>query len=560
VFTPDGESVLASVAAAQERLLALGSQFEMVDIEVFGRPTKAFKNRLFCLREILVSSTRHGDHLAAVFGDGRQFSYRDFERAVAAVATDLREQYGVGVGDRVAIAAANSVEWLLTFWGCAVLGAVTVAMNAWWTPAEMANAIELTDPKLIVADERRRERIAPSVGIKVLAIESDIVYRTDHELALPDGQVGEFDDALMLFTSGTTGRPKAAVLTHGNLIGFDKLQSIIGARAMLMSGREPAAGPPPTRLAVFPLFHISGVVSTAIATLHSGATTVWTTGRFDPSTVIELTREHGISMWTGASTHIVRILDHPDLIEFDGSTLLQIGVGGSASSPEIIRRTEERFPHLVGTFSSGYGSTETGGLVSWTPAGLLKEAPDTVGPALPGVEIRILDEDRRDVDDGGEGDIWVRSALVMREYWGHPEANADSFLDGGWFKLGDVGRLVNGVLFIASRRRDLILRGGENIYPFEIENRLEEHPAVLEAAVYGVDDRLHGQIVRAAVVLRRGFDTDMEQLRAHCAEVLSAYKVPEHIDIRDEPLPRNATGKVLKHVLRGEAENTFIDN
>jgi acyl-CoA synthetase (AMP-forming)/AMP-acid ligase II len=548
---------LAALLAADAELAGPGGAFELEPRVVGGRSVRSFVARKRSLRQYLVDSDGH-DRDCVVFDDGRRLTFREFERAVASVASVLRSDHGVGKGDRVCIAGANHLEWLLAFWACQALGAVAVGMNAWWTPTECAHAIELADPALIIADDARLERIG-TTSVPVLRMQTDVRVRTEYDGPLADSGATEDDDALILFTSGTTGRPKAAVLTHANAIGYVMLSSYIGARSMFLAGvaSDGVARVPPTRLAVFPLFHVSGLLGTAVSGIATGTTTVWPTGRFDPAKVMQLTKREGIKVWGGASTHVIRVLEHPDLETFDVTQIAQVGIGGSASTPELIRRTEERFPHLKDTFSSGYGSTESGGLVSYAPNFLLKHAVDCVGPPLPGIDVRILADDDVDLPEGQEGNIVVRSALVMRGYWRNPAANDEVFLDGGWLRTGDFGRLEDGLLYIASRRRDLILRGGENVYPFEIENRLEEHPSVAEAAVYGVDDTTYGQVVHAAVVVRDGDVVDVDELRRHCAEVLSSYKIPDVFVLRTEPLPRNPTGKVMKHVLGGAAENVF---
>ena len=314
-------------------------------------------------------------------------------------------------------------------------------------------------------------------------------------------------------------------------------------------------------LAVYPLFHVSGMFGTTTTGLAGGTTSVWPVGRFDAKKVIALSKEHGITSWAGAATHIFRLLDamdEPDA-DFDPSVLSNVGIGGSATTPELIRRTEERLPQLRGTFGSGYGSTETGALVSYANNAMLKADPHCVGPPLPTVSVRILDDEGKDLPEGVDGHIFVRSPLVMLGYWRNDEANRKTFLDGRWLDTGDFGRIENGMLYLASRKRDLILRGGENIYPIEIENRSEEHPDVAEVAVVGVDHVELGQEVKAIVVPRPGADPDPEALRAFVCETLAYFKVPQYVELRREPLPRNATGKVMKHVLTGDAENTFVE-
>jgi acyl-CoA synthetase (AMP-forming)/AMP-acid ligase II len=549
---------LRALLDAEATLTAPGAPFELHTEDVLGAPLPVFRNRPRTLGQVLASAASHGERDCMVFDDGTRIGFTDVGARAAAVATWLRDVHGIGRGDRVALCAANSPEWLLTFWACYSLGAVVVAMNGWWTGLEMRHALELTDPALVLMDAKRRARLEEGDGNghrPVVPLE-DVVVDARAELP-PDPGITEDDPAILLFTSGTTGRPKAAALSHRSVVAFCMMQTFIGARGMLAAGRGRPDGPPPPRLAVYPLFHVSGL-GTAVTTLMTGAPTVWPLGRFDAGKVIELTKQTGIAVWGGTSTHVFRLLDHPDLDRLDRTQIVQIGIGGSASTPELIRRTEERFPHLKGTFSSGYGSTESGGLISFAPNALLRAAPDCVGPPLPGIEVAILDDLGEPVPEGEVGNICARSALVMLGYWRHDEANAETLLPGRWLKTGDYGRMEGGLLFLASRRRDLIIRGGENIYPFEIENRIEEHPDVEEVAVLGVDHDVLGQEVKAIVVPRAGARLDVAQLREFCAETLASYKVPAIVDVRPEPLPRNPTGKVMKHVLAGASDDSFV--
>ena len=312
------------------------------------------------------------------------------------------------------------------------------------------------------------------------------------------------------------------------------------------------------RLAVFPLFHVSGLGGT-VSGIMTGSTTVWPLGRFEPESVIELTVREGINTWGGTGTHVIRLLEHPDIDKVDPAQLVQVGMGGSATTPEIMRRLDTKLPHLAGTMSTGYGSTETGSLVSYATNWMLAASPECVGPPLPTVQVKITDPVGDELPDGEEGNICVRSPLLMNGYWRNPEADADAFLPGRWYVTGDFGRMEGGLLYMASRRRDLVIRGGENIYPFEVENRLDEHPDVLEAAVIGIDHDVLGQEVGAVVVVRDGATVTADELKAFCAETLASYKVPVRIDIRSEALPRNPSGKILKHVLAGSGEHSFVE-
>jgi acyl-CoA synthetase (AMP-forming)/AMP-acid ligase II len=552
---------LARILEADAALTAPGAPFEIAEEDVLGERMEVFARRPHSLRDLLLGAAdQFGDRDCYVWSDGRRSTFAGLVTEVARVAAGLRDRYGVGPGDRVAVCAANCPEWLLTFWACAALDAVVVAMNGWWTGPEMRNALALTEPTLIVMDEKRHARLeGDDPGFPTLVIEHDWAgVPVADATGLPEMEIGEDDPFMLIFTSGTTGRPKAAVLSHRSVVSYIICQGYSGARGAYMAGAAGGGGgaAPPTRLATYPMFHVSGL-SNSVGCLMAGAKTVWPLGRFDPGVVIELTKREGINMWGGGTAHVVKLLEHPDVGTVDPLQMVSIGVGGSATPPAIIDRIEETFPHLTGTTSSGYGSTETG-LLSLASNWMLRLAPETVGPVLPTVSIRITDDLGDEVPEGESGHIEARSWQSMIGYWQNPEADAETILPGRWIRTGDFGRLEDGVLYIATRLRDLIIRGGENIYPFEIENRLDEHPEVIEAAVYGFDSTTYGQEVKAVVVVREGAEVDAAELQAFCAAELASYKVPAVVEIRTELLPRTASGKIMKHVLAG-AENTFVE-
>ena len=564
---PDGaneaDSGSQDPAATVMALLAPGAPFEMADEDVLGEAMQVFVQRARSLRQLLEQAGRFGDSDYAVFHNGgrrRALTFADHERRVASVAAALADR-GVGAGDRVAILAANCPEWIITFWATVSLGAVAVACNGWWTRDEIVHALAHTTPALLVADAKRLARLdGADPGMPVVVIEEDFVDLEGFapDAALPDIPIDEDQPALLQFTSGTTGRSKAAVLSHRSVVAFVQVVTFLGA-AQAASVGLPSTGPSRPRLAVFPMFHISGLQSASITPMATGAGNVWPMGRFDPATVIRLTTEEGIYAWNGTATHVFRLLQDPMIETLDVSLVQNVAIGGSATTPELVRATEERFPHLVDTFTSGYGLTESGGMVSHAGNAMLQANADSVGMAMPTVGVRIVDEDGVEVPDGENGSICVRSPLVMLGYWEDVEATDQAFLPGRWLRTGDYGRLQGGELFLASRLRDLILRGGENVYPIEVEARLEQHPAVAECAVYGVDHETLGQEVKAVVVLVDGASLDLVGARAFCGEKLADYKLPEYLEVWAGPLPRNAGGKVVKAVLRGEVTQAFFE-
>jgi acyl-CoA synthetase (AMP-forming)/AMP-acid ligase II len=543
---------------ADAALTAPGQPFEIVEEDVLGVRMKVFKHRHANLRDQLLHGARtYGDGDLYVWSDGRRQTFTGLVGEVAEVAAGLRDRYGIGKGSRVAICAANCPEWILTFWACAVLDAVVVAMNGWWTGAEMRNALDVTTPHLLLVDEKRHARLdGDGVDMPVVVIERDwddipVAGVTE----LPDVEIHEDDPFELLFTSGTTGRPKAAILSHRAVLAYIQLQPYGGARGAYLAGLD-APPPQPVRLAVYPLFHVSGL-STVVGGVELGAKSVWLLGRFDAGAAIELTKREGINMWGGGLAHVMKLLDHPDATTVEPSQIWSVNVGGSATPPHLLDRAEELFPHLVGRTQSGYGATEAG-LIAHATHWMLRAAPDCAGLPYPNVDVRVTDDDGNVVPDGASGNIEVRSSQNIPAYWNNPAATEDTVRPGGWVRTGDFGRYEDGLIFISSRLRDLIIRGGENIYPFEIENRLDEHPEVVESAVFGVDSAVYGQEVKAVVVVRPGADVDAEELREFCAAQLAAYKVPSELELTEEPLPRTASGKVMKHVLAGAA-NTQIE-
>jgi long-chain acyl-CoA synthetase len=544
------------------KLTAPGQPYEVVQEDVLGQQMSVFKERQRSLREVLTAASRFGDGDCYVFGDGRRFTHPELARQVASVASALRERYGLVKGDRVAICAANCPEWLLTFWAAAVSGFVVVAMNGWATGSEMRYALELSDPALLIIDEKRLARMEGDPGLPVAVVERDCTGwlaegDTKAEAALPDVPLAEDDPFIMIFTSGTTGRPKAAVLSHRSVIAYLMLQSFLGGLGSVVAARAtPVPGPPPVRLAPFPLFHVSGM-SMAVGSVMNGIKTVWPMGRFDPSAVVALSIAEKVTVWGGSTTHISRLMDCPDIRALPPDQIKTISVAGSATSPEIIRRVEATFPSLAVTMATGYGSTESG-LISWAPNWMLRIAPECVGTVLPTNDLRITDDTGDEVPPGEEGNIEMRGPAAMVGYWHNAEATAKTMLPERWVRTGDFGRYRNGALYVISRRTDLILRGGENIYPAEIEYRLDEHPEVLESAVFGIADPEFGHVPKAVVVIRSDAKVSADELREFSAKTLAYYKVPAEFEIRTEPLPRNATGKVMKHVLASPSSTVLV--
>src|SRR5262245_33333683 len=547
------------------RLLAPGAPFEIVEEEVLGERMPVFRNRRRSLREILAASAAHGKRDYVVHG-GRRISYADHLGLVASTARALRDLYGVRPGDRVAILAANCPEWIVAFWATTSLGACVAALNGWWTGDEILYGVENSDPRLLIGDRKRLARVAGSeLGVPVLEIESGFekLLRFAPDAALPEDPIGEDEPAVILYTSGTTGRPKGAVNTQRGICGFLQGALLNGARLMLTAaarGVPPEPSPlPPAALVTAPLFHMSGLHAGAIMTLAVGGKTVWRSGRFDPEDVLRLIEKERITTWAGLGSMAPLVLNHPRFGDYDVSSLRNLGSGGAPTSPTLLERMKQVSPVGARGRGLGYGLSESVATVAMIGGEELEERPTSVGRVQPTIAVEIRDARGRVLPEGREGEIHVRSPYTMLGYWRNDDATRKTLRSGRWLATGDVGRLEDGYLYINSRARDLILRGAENVYPIEIEHRLEAHPDVAEAAVFGVGHPELGQEVKAIVVPKRGSRIDPRELARFVGERLAPYKVPAHWEVRSEPLPRNAAGKVLKNVLTGRAPSAFVE-
>jgi acyl-CoA synthetase (AMP-forming)/AMP-acid ligase II len=537
--------------AQRNALMGSGAPFEMTTEAVLGVDLPVFVNRPRNLRDVLAAgATRFGDRPYLVWPE-RTYTFADVIPEVAAAAKALRDRYGISSGDRVAIASANCAEYAITAWAVTALGAITVALNGWWTGPELADGIELTTPKLIFADEARLTRlneIDVSPTTPLVAFGGQWWGDTDLAATLPTVSINEDDPYLILFTSGTTGRPKGALISHRSTINFIMSAQLGGAANQLLHGpHDPPA--PPCVLSASPMFHVSGMTSQLIMAPTSGMTIVYApTGRWQEDVHLRLSERHRVTNWSLVPTQLWRIIDHPELGTFDLSSVRSGGGGSAVWPPELLRKAKERLPQI--SIRLGYGMTETTGQGTMLSPPFIDQHPSSVGEAGPGVSVEVRDPDTGDVLEEGEiGEICIRTAGAFLGYWQNPAATAAVLDSQRWYRTGDFGRIEHGLLFLEGRRHDLIIRGGENIYPAEIENRLVEHPAIADVAVIGIEHPQLGQEVKAVVILAPGATLTLEEVRAWAGQALASYKIPAHVDFVDE-LPRNAMGKVLKRLIR----------
>jgi long-chain acyl-CoA synthetase len=551
-----------------EQLTGKGGPFEIVVEDVLGHPTQVYRQRMRSLRDLMEQSAARPDVDFLVQADTR-FTFGEHDRAARVLAASLAD-LGVERGDRVALCSANNAEWVLTFWACAILGAVVVPLNAWWKAEELEFGIMDSESKVLIADARRaaivHDRLAemrtlrhvfqidgePDAPVRALG---DLLAPTD-DPGLPPTPIDEDDLLAICYTSGTTGQPKGATLTHRQALA--NLQNIIVLGiAAAMRGTPPPeaeAGLQSASLLVVPLFHVTGCLATMMVNYATGGKLVlMPAGRFDPDVAMQIIEREKVTAIGGVPTIMWRILESPNLLEYDLSTVKRASYGGAPAAPELVERIEQVFPNLRKTLTTAYGLTETASVATAHGGDDYFEHPGSVGRAAPTIEIRVVDERGIDAPAGERGEVWIKGPTVMnRGYWHRPDANAAVFSDG-WFHSGDIGYLdADGFLYLVDRAKDMIIRGGENVYCVEVENVLFDFPDVIDAAVVGVPHKTLGEEVKAVVQLKAGSSATADDIRAFCKQHLADFKVPEYVEITDSPLPRNPAGKVLKSLLRGD--------
>ncbi|WP_420638808.1 class I adenylate-forming enzyme family protein [Candidatus Poriferisocius sp.] len=550
-------------AAAQ--LSAPGAPFSWSVREVDGIPLRVFDNAPGSLTELFAATAVHGSADYLVYGTER-LSYTEVHRQVRAMARWLADHGGVGPGDRVAVAMRNYPEWIVTYWATVSLGAVVVGMNAWWTAAEMAYGLGDSAPKVLAVDGERWERLVslddrPDIPVLLTrypgplpdgAVDWAEVVGDPDPPGLPEVAIGPDDDLCVFYTSGTTGFPKGAVMTHRgavhNVMNMGFYSSVLGLV------NDKASGPrdrndQPAGLICVPLFHVTGCNCYLHPTTVVGGKLVLMY-RWDATEALRLIDAERPSTLAAVPAMSREIVLHPDFDRYDTSSLGSLGGGGSPLHPDLVDKIARSIPS--GNPGTGYGLTETSGVVTMNIGPIYRSKPTTVGRPLPTVEAKVVDDDGAEQPTGQPGELLVRSPIVIRGYLNRPEATAEAITDG-WLRTGDIAVIdSDGFIAIVDRAKDLVIRGGENIACAEVENAIYQHDAVAEAIVFAVPDDRLGEVPGAAVVLRPGQGLDADALRSHLDGRLAAYKIPERIWFLDSPLPRNASGKYLKRLVRDQ--------
>ncbi|MBV9331097.1 MAG: acyl--CoA ligase, partial [Alphaproteobacteria bacterium] len=501
-------------------------------------------------------------------------SYENFARAALAIATELMDA-GVKKGDRVAIIMRNLPEWPAAFYGASLVGAIVTPLNAWWTGPELEYGLVDSGTKIAFVDPERLERVAEHL-INCPALErvyvtryaddlpnpivqslDDVIGKVNDWGRLPHGAMPEValepdDDATILYTSGTTGRPKGALGTHRNMVSNIMAGGFAAARNFVRRG-EPVPAPDPaapqrSTLLSVPFFHATGCFAVMGPTIASGGKIVLMR-RFDAEKAMALIEREKINSAGGVPTIAWQILEHPNRAKYDLSSLEAVAYGGAPSAPELVRKIRETWPKSAA--GNGWGMTETSATCTSHSGEDYEHRPSSCGPAVAVCDLKIMSvEGDRELPVGETGELWARGPNIVKGYWNKPEATAATFVDG-WVRTGDLARLdEEGFCYIVDRAKDMLIRGGENIYCIEVENVLYEHPAVMDAALLPVPHHTLGEEPGAVVHLKPGMHASEEELRVFVAGKLAAFKVPVKVVFWPETLPRNANGKILKTELK----------
>ncbi|MCU1374128.1 MAG: putative fatty-acid--CoA ligase, partial [Actinomycetia bacterium] len=515
--------VIDHYLAAWEELLAPGATFEMTDTEVGGIPMRVFANALPSMRSLWELGGRHAERTYVVYEDERH-TYADIDARVRALAHHLRDEHGVGSGDRVAIAMRNYPEWVVGYWAAIAIGAAVVGMNAWWTGPELRYALEDSRPKVLIADAERVERVAPLLDelragapLHVITVRHDgdlpedasrwdDVVRPDEAPAdLPAATIDPDDDATIFYTSGTTGFPKGAQLTHRgsvhNVLHCAFMTQVAAATAARVSAPSDLPATPAVIMAPTPLFHVTANNCLLHPATLAGATIVLTY-KWDPARALELIEREHVTNFSGVPTMSRELLSHPDWHTRDVSSLGVMGGGGAPLQPDLVGKIDRSL--AGGGPSTGYGLTETCGIVTSSGGLTYLSKPESVGPVVPTLDAKVVDDDDRQVSPGAPGRLLVKGPIVIKGYLNKPDATAEA-IRAGWFDTGDIARIdEDGFVYIVDRAKDMVLRGGENVYCSEVEAAIYELAGVAEVAVFGVPDERLGEAVAAAIVLAPG--------------------------------------------------------
>ena len=562
------DALIADFNRAYAELTAPGAPFAWTVRDVRGVPTRIFDRAPPHMRLIWQLAGTKGDAEYLVYGTER-YSYADAAARVRSLAHHLRDEHGVGRGDRVAIAMRNYPEWVLSYWAITSLGAAAVALNSWWTGPELEFALSDSSPVVTILDGERLERLTSTARTPALIVTrhdgdlpvgasrwDDVVDVAGAPARLPAAEIEPDDDVGIFYTSGTTGSPKGAQTTHRgsihnllNLAFVRHCGDAARARRLTEQGLAPPTEDtdPSVSLLPVPLFHVTGCTCVLHPVTATGGKLILM-HHWDPAEALRLIEQERVTSFTGVPALSRELLRHPAWERTDTSSLRSMGGGGAALQPDLVARIDTSLRQ--GQPVTGYGLTETTGIATAIGSEFFVAKPASVGPVVPCMEAKLVDDDGHELATGQQGELLLRGPNVIKGYFNNPEATAAAIVDG-WFRTGDIAEIdADGWIHIKDRAKDVVIRGGENVHCAEVEAALHELDEVAEVAVFAVPDDRLGEEVAAAVVLGPGAALSADDLTAHLSGRLARFKHPRHVWFLDEPLPRNANGKFLKRELR----------
>jgi len=544
---------------------APGQIFELVDAEVMGVKTQIFKNAPAHLGQVFAGARGHGEKTFLVY-EGESYSFTQAMDQIDALSNLLVNTYGVKKGDRVAVAMRNYPEWVMSFAAIISVGAVSVSMNSWWVEDEMDFALQDSGAKVLICDQQRFDVAAESCkkfGVKVLVARAEkslpagadkwqdaLAPHLAAGLKCPVVEISSDDDATILYTSGTTGRPKGAVSTHraiiSALMGFSSRNSVLtmsGTKLKEVTGPEV----PTSFILIVPLFHVTGCVPVMMSCFIAGLKLA-IMYKWDAEKALEMIEREKITNFVGVPTQSWDLVNSPAFDKYDTTSLRAVGGGGAPSPTSLVGKVNDKVKN--GSPQLGYGMTETNAFGPGITGSDYLAHPTSTGRAVLPMRVEVRDDNLKSLPTGEAGEIWFFGPMLIRGYWNRPEATAETIVDG-WLRSGDIGRLdAEGFVYVEDRVKDMILRAGENIYGAEVESAIYDHPAVHEAAVFGVPHERLGEEVGVAILPKDGMALDPQDLWKFLDGKIANFKIPAHVVVMTEPLPRNAAGKFLKRELQ----------
>ncbi|CAA0094714.1 Long-chain-fatty-acid--CoA ligase FadD13 [Halioglobus japonicus] len=554
-----------SVAALTEP----GSGFETTQCTIGNVEFTVYKNAPQTLLEVYLSAAGHGEKEFVIY-EGERWTFNDLFAQAWALAAALTDKHSISPGDRVGIAMRNYPEWLSAYIAITSIGAVVVPINSWGTAQDLLFAVRDSGCKTVFCDQQRFDLMAQGLSesnIHAVIARPDPSSAGEPEQSLqhfvgdttnaspPDTRIASEDNAMIMYTSGTTGKPKGALSTHRAvcqaLMNFDCTAMASAMANPELIGAMMSKGLEPVQLLAVPLFHVSGLHAVFLNALRAGRKIVMMY-KWDAIRALELIAEERVTALSLAPAMLLQLLESPEFDHYDTSSLSSLGAGGSATPAKVTALMREKVSNMYG--GTGWGLTETNSIGTAFTGQAFIDNPGSAGFRHATVEVKVCDHDGNELPQGTPGGLWIKTPTVVSGYWNRPDANATSFRDG-WFDTGDIGYFdENGYLYLSDRAKDMIIRGGENIYPAEIEAKLLEHPGVHEVAAFGIADETMGEQVAVTVVPRNNSALTEDEIKRFAKQSLAAFKVPHRVTIVSEPLPRNPAGKILKHILKEALE------